>query len=157
MPGHPCLPAWAVDDLITCGLANFCHGAGSSCGRLNLPIVQYLQIKGAIVALWLPCARSLAKQACREAKGSCTERITPPWCALGRSTSGSRLAWMLCLRSRPSLTRLSHELRGSTPGGVMRIFLTDATDLIAVSGGITLVVAILTKLFFRRRKGLEEP
>jgi hypothetical protein len=39
----------------------------------------------------------------------------------------------------------------------MRIFLTDATDLIAVSGGITLVVAILTKLFFRRRKGLEEP
>lgn len=39
----------------------------------------------------------------------------------------------------------------------MQSFLADATGLILVTSGITVVVAVITRLAFRRGKGLEEP
>jgi hypothetical protein len=39
----------------------------------------------------------------------------------------------------------------------MHSFLADATGLILVSSGITVVVSVVTRLVFRRGKGLEEP
>lgn len=39
----------------------------------------------------------------------------------------------------------------------MHTFLADATGLILVSSGITAVIAVATRLVFRRGKGLEEP